>query len=212
MQNTNILQPIFDGEKLLQVFKVCKSALLPAKECTANPSCKEFNYTLQNCLLEKHIKGTNRSALIICKKNKKGNMPLSRYTGSIFLPNAQIFLWIEKLIYLLDFCPDGYRFEEGESDGATINSGMYLSLEDCAKTCRDNKKCKSFEHSIYDNDCALNSAELPNSPQKREYVFCSKEGEIRSTLFNIAITFYNTCIYYKIVNYFLLIVIFNAPI
>ena len=93
VQNTNILQPIFDGEKLLQVFKVCKSALLPAKECTANPSCKEFNYTLQNCLLEKHIKGTNRSALIICKKNKKGNMPLSRYTGSIFFfkrPNILI--------------------------------------------------------------------------------------------------------------------------
>ena len=94
MQNIDALQPIYDGEILLQVFKVCKSATFLAKECTANTSCKEFNYTLQNCFSEKHTKGTKRSALIICKKNKKGNMPLSRYTGSIgiFLPNAQIFL------------------------------------------------------------------------------------------------------------------------
>ena len=73
-----------------------------------------------------------------------------------------------------------------------------MSLEDCAKTCRDNKKCKSFEHSIYDNHCALNSAEHPNSPQKREYVFCSKIGKNRSSLFNEPNTF---CSNYKTSNF-----------
>ena len=66
---------------------------------------------------------------------------------------------------------------KGESQGATLNSGIFLSLEDCAKECRNNEKCKSFEHNIFDNHCTLNSAERPNSPQKREYVFCSKIGK-----------------------------------
>ena len=67
---------------------------------------------------------------------------------------------------------------KGESQGATLNSGIFLSLEDCAKECRSNHKCKSFEHNIFDNLCTLNSVERPNSPQEREFVFCSKIGKV----------------------------------
>ena len=65
---------------------------------------------------------------------------------------------------------------DGEAHGASIISGILLSLDECALKCRDNPKCKSFEHNVLDNHCALNSIEHPNRPQNREYMFCSKKG------------------------------------
>ena len=87
MQNIDALQPIYDGEILLQVFKVCKSATLLAKQCTANTSCPEFHYKLQNCGLAAYTDALEKSTSITCKKNKTGNLPLSQYT--IFIRMVQ---------------------------------------------------------------------------------------------------------------------------
>ena len=75
VQENKGLQAIYDGEKLLQIFKVCESATLRAQTCTANKTCKEFEYKLQECALGEYHVANNFSSPIICKKNKTGNMP-----------------------------------------------------------------------------------------------------------------------------------------
>ena len=76
-----------------------------------------------------------------------------------------------------EFCPDGYFYEEGELHGSTLNSGILLSLDDCALECRKNSKCNSFEHNSFDNHCVLNSKPHPNSPHHKKFVFCSKKSK-----------------------------------
>ena len=90
VQHKEGLKPIYDDEILLQVFKVCKSATLLAKECTANTSCQEFNYTLQSCALERYTVAIKKNTWITCKKNKTGNMPLSQYTMFIYFCQTYI--------------------------------------------------------------------------------------------------------------------------
>ena len=77
---------------------------------------------------------------------------------------------------VLDFCPEGFHWENGHAHGATISNAMLLSLEDCAAECRKNSECNSFEHNMFDNHCILNGITSPNRVRFKEYVFCSKEG------------------------------------
>ena len=100
VQNVDALQPIYDDEILLQVFKVCKSATLVAKQCTANTSCQEFNYTLQNCALERYTVAIKKNTWITCKKNKTGNIPLSQYTMFINIFAKRTYTLINKALNL----------------------------------------------------------------------------------------------------------------
>ena len=76
----------------------------------------------------------------------------------------------------LEFCPEGYHWENGHAHGATISNAILLSLEDCAAECRKNSECNSFEHNMFDDHCILNSITHPNRVRFKDYVFCSKEG------------------------------------
>ena len=161
------------------MFKVCKPATDPAKRCTANSSCRKFEYKLQSCSLGVDEKENDLTKTIVCKKVEKSNILIISWLLKI--ENLYIARKSKlrcDVLFLLDFCPDGYKYLKGESQGGTLNSGIFLSLEDCAKECRTNHKCKSFEHNIFDNLCTLNSVERPNSPQEKEFVFCSKIGKI----------------------------------
>ena len=95
VQDEERLKPIYDGEILLQVFKVCKSATSLAKQCTANTSCPDFHYNLQDCALETYTDALKMDTSITCKKNTTGNIPLSQGLRRFlrpFLPNIQKFL------------------------------------------------------------------------------------------------------------------------
>ena len=71
------LNPIFDGARLLQVFKNCKAGIKEARQCTSNADCPDFKYQIKDCskkitdhegIKNAHEKQKN----VTCEKKKQG--------------------------------------------------------------------------------------------------------------------------------------------
>ena len=65
----NDLPPLYDGEKLLQVYQSCEEAKGKYKDCTADSSCENFVYDISTCNL-KH--DSNPGGYINCLKKREG--------------------------------------------------------------------------------------------------------------------------------------------
>ena len=84
---------------------------------------------------------------------------------------------------IVELCPRGYIYTEGDIVGATIKCGIKATLAECAKLCNKDPQCNSFEHS--NNQCNLNRESEPDAPQYQDFTFCSKNGTILITFSNI---------------------------
>ena len=81
---------------------------------------------------------------------------------------------------MADLCPPGFEKKDGDIDGwgSRLGSKLHLSLEDCAEKCNQNDGCLSFEHSISERKCNLNDIRGPIVEPYKDYVFCSKKGNL----------------------------------
>ena len=80
-----------------------------------------------------------------------------------------------------DVCPLGYEPKKGDISGwgsEDLGSGLMLTRDECARKCSEKDGCLSFEHSYAEGKCNLNDVSEPNQGPYKDYVFCTKLGNI----------------------------------
>ena len=88
-------------------------------------------------------------------------------------------------------CPSGYLEKKGNIPGwgSYLGSGLELTRNECAERCNVENFCLSFEHSSSEKRCNLNEFGEPTVEPYKDYVFCTKQGNIMIT-FQKSITYY----------------------
>ena len=88
-------------------------------------------------------------------------------------------------------CPSGYLEKKGNIPGwgSYLGSGLELTRNECAEKCNVENFCLSFEHSSSEKRCNLNEFGEPTVEPYKDYVFCTKQGNITSS-FQKFVTYY----------------------
>jgi len=78
-------------------------------------------------------------------------------------------------------CANGYYSQSGDIFGAgAVATGVQVPhCNECAKLCSDHANCLSYECSMTELNCNLNNVANPNAVAWKDYVFCTKNGDIR---------------------------------
>jgi len=78
-------------------------------------------------------------------------------------------------------CPSSYKYVAGDIPGGGIRSISSVgNIADCARICKANSKCCSFEHSRKRKICNLNSECQPTAEVWQDFDFCVQEGPSES--------------------------------
>ena len=105
--------------------------------------------------------------------------------SSIISFNEKEGLLVSVIYYEISgMCPPGYLEKIGDLPGWGTDLGRALNLtkDQCTQRCSLHDQCLSFEHSEYQMKCNLNKLAQPTLGPYKDFVFCTKNGNIASEI------------------------------
>ena len=75
-------------------------------------------------------------------------------------------------------CGKGFELIPGDSHEVPLFQSKVGDTDRCAELCLSTNLCKSYEYSVTEKRCHLQSELKPNFPVWKDYVFCSLKGTL----------------------------------